>query len=380
MTARWQTVSLDALARVPPRLVHAYLGAQGWEQVRPYGDMGNVYASADHSEEALVPAAAHFADYAIRLNEIIAILSRVENRDGRAILRDITLTGYDLLRVRLPEASEDGSVSIAAGVTLFHEAHNLLLAAACAAVRPQRFFRAGRNQQASDYMRRVRLGQTEPGSFVANLLSPVPPILDAGQRTLFDTAPEEPFERQVTRKLASSLRSTREAIAAVDQGKDIQAFEQKIPQGISANLCDAITSLLGVENGKMLDLSISWATIRNAKESSMQARFMASDLPILREASRTLKDRQEHTDERIEGYVTNLAREQAEHQGRVTLKAVVEGAMRSIRADFSPADYGRITDAHNRRLVISLEGDLRREGQRWTLHNPRDLEIFENDD
>ena len=380
MTTQRQTVGLDALARVPPRLVHAYLGAHGWERVRPYGDMGNVYASADGGEEVLVPAAEHFADYALRLSEIIKILSQAENRDGHAILRDIGLTGYDLLRVRLPEAAEDGSVSIDTGVTLFQEAHNLLLAAACSTVRPQRFFRAGRNQQAAEYMRGVRLGQTEQGSFVANLLSPVPPILAAGPPALFDTAPEEPFERQVTRKLVSSLRSTRAAIVAVNQGDDIQAFEQKIAQGISANFCDAITSLLGVENGKALDISVSWAAIRSAKESRAQVRFVASDLPILREASRTLKDRQEHPDERIEGYVTSLAREQSEHQGRVTLKAFVEGAIRSIRADFSPADYGRITDAHNRRLVVSLEGDLRRDGQRWTLHNPRDLVISENDD
>ncbi len=380
MTTQWQTVGLDSLARVPSRLVHAYLGAHGWEGVRPYGDMGSVYTSADRNDEVLVPAAENFADYAIRLNEIIKTLTRVENRDGRAILHDIRLTGYDLLRVRLPEAAEDGSVSIDTGVTLFREAHNLLLAAACSTVRPQRFFRAGRNQQASDYMRSVRLGQTEQGSFVANLLSPVPPVLSAGQGALLDTAPEEPFERQVTRKLASSLHSTREAIVAVNQGEDIQAFERKIAQGISANFCDAITALLGVENGKALDISVSWAAIRNAKENRAQAQFVASDLPILREASRTLKDRQEHPDERIEGYVTSLAREQSEHQGRVTLKAVVEGAMRSIRADFSPADYGRITDAHNLRLVVSLEGDLRREGQRWTLHNPRDLVISENDD
>ena len=112
MTTQRQTVGLDALAGLPPRLVHAYLGAHGWERVRPYGDMGNVYASADRGEEVLVPAAEHFADYALRLNEIIKILSQAENRDGGAILRDIRLTGYDLLRVRLPEAAEDGSVSI----------------------------------------------------------------------------------------------------------------------------------------------------------------------------------------------------------------------------------------------------------------------------
>ena len=43
-------------------------------------------------------------------------------------------------------------------------------------------------------------------------------------------------------------------------------------------------------------------------------------------------------------------------------------------------EYNRIADAHTRRLSVSLEGDLQREGQRWRLMNPRDLALIEDED
>ena len=297
----------------------------------------------------------------------------------RAILRDLTLAEFDLVRVRLPETAEDGSVPVAVGAALFQESRNLLLAAACSVSRPQRAFRAGRNQEAINYMNTVRLGQTEQGSFVANVLSPVPPNL-IGQAELSTGLPPEPFARKAVRRLVSGLRSAKEAVASVDRGDDISAFEQKVSQGVSANLCDAVANLLNYDNRKSLDVSVSWSLIRQPPESRSQVVFEESDLLVLREASRILKDRQERPNEHIDGYVYALARGQAEHQGRVTLKGVVDGEMRSIRVDFAPPDYSRITEAHDQRRVVSLEGDLRRDGQRWVLDNPRDLEVETHDD
>ena len=108
--------------------------------------------------------------------------------------------------------------------------------------------------------------------------------------------------------------------------------------------------------------------------------FTSSDAPVLQEAARILGDRQERYDERIEGYVSALARDQSDPDGRVTVKAVIDGALSSVKVDFSPPEYARITDAHNRRLSVSLEGDLFREGQRWRLMNPRDLTVVEDED
>ena len=62
------------------------------------------------------------------------------------------------------------------------------------------------------------------------------------------------------------------------------------------------------------------------------------------------------------------------------IKAVLDGALASVKVDFDPPEYSMIADAHDRRLSVSLEGDLRRDGQRWHLMNPRDLTIIEDDE
>ena len=373
---------MDALAAVPPRSLYIYLDAQGWERVRPYGDMGDAFALREQEREILVPAYAEFADYAVRVNEVIATLSQVEGRDRNTVLRDLLLADADLVRVRIADGTGNGSLPIDSGVTLIQESRNLLLAAACSALRPQRSFRAGAHQEAVKYINKVRLGQTEQGSFVVNMLSPVPLNLDSRNNTFNDFRhfAHDPFERKVTLKLVSGLRATRDAVTLANRAHGINPFEERVSQGVSANLCEAIGNLIDIGDRDGVDISVSWALTRTSPERNALVHFEDSDAVVLKEASRVLKERQERPNERIEGYVTLLRRGEAEPEGRARIKAMIEGVMSSVRVDFDPFDYSLITEAHDLRLVVSLEGDLRREGQRWVLHNPRDIFVYEEDD
>lgn len=366
------------LSSVTLRSLNAYLVSHGWRKMEPYGDSGFVFGLQNEELELLVPAEV-LSDYQRRIEEILETLSYVEERDSLAILRDVSMSEYDLIRVRLPDPALGGSVPISDGVSLFQESHNLLLASACSVSRPRRAYRAGRNQEANDYMNTVRFGQTEMGSFIASILSPVPPDL-VGQANLNSGLSPEPFARRVTRKLVSGLRSAKEAVTMADQGGDISAFERSVSQGVSANLCEAIANLLDVETRQSIDVSVSWSLVREPPEGRAQIVFNRPDTPVLREASRILRDRQERPSERLDGYVSTLARGQTQRTGRVTLKAVVDGAISSVRVDFAPSEYSRIIEAHSERRAISLEGDLRREEQRWVLDNPRDLEVEIDDD
>ena len=371
-------VDFDALSQISLRSLYAYLRAQGWREIDRFGNSVSVYGRDGDDEELLVPSSP-LADYSRRVFDVLVGLSSSEDRDLRAVIRDISLSEFDLVRVRLPEADVQGSVPVAAGVSLFQESRNLLLAAACSAWRPQRAFRAGRVQEAGDYMSTVRLGQTEVGSFVVNLLSPVPPSLDGMVAADGGLSPE-PFPRRVTRKLVSGLTSAEEAVALVNRGgAGIEEFESKVALGVSANLCDAIVGLLSHEGRQVLDVSVSWSLVRQPPGKREQIIFGYSDGVVLREASRVLKYRQERPNERLAGYVSGLARGQAERRGRVILKAIVDDTMSSIRVDFGPMDYSRIVEAHDQRRGVSLEGDLRRDGQRWVLDNPRDLSVDADD-
>ena len=311
----------QGLSSVTLRSLYAYLKSHGWQKIEQYGDAGDIFGQDTENLELLVPSKV-LADYQRRIGDILEVLSEFEERDVLTILQDISISEYDLIRVRLIDPAGSRSVPVADGVSLFQESRNLLLAAACSASRPQRAYRAGRIQDASDYMTTVRLGQTEIGSYIVRLLSPVPPNL-LGQADFSTRMPPEPFSRKVTRKLVSGLRSVREAVTSADRGSGISAFERNVSRGVSANLCDALANILHVENRQHVDITVSWSLVREPPEGRAQIGFRASDTSVLQEASRILKDRQERPNELLDGYVYALARGQADHSGRTTLKAIV---------------------------------------------------------
>ena len=360
------------------RAVHAYLRTNGWVRADSASrNTADVYLwPEDNRAAAIVPASEEYADFGTRIYQIAEQIGRIEGRNRLAVLADLSIAESDLVRLRLPHAHADNTVRLIDGAAVLEEAKKLLLAAACSADRPQRMYRAGRNKAAGEYLDRVRLGHTEPGSYVINLLSPVAPSL---QDTLL---PEEPFERRVTRKLASGLRASREAMDRVNRGvADIGEFESRLNEGISANLCRSVARL--TEAGKGLEVSVSWAITRPdllEVGQRLAVAFRPPDVAALDEAARVLSDRQERTDEDIEGYVSRLARDKKDLTGTATIRAFVDGKVSSVQAVFDSADYKEITRAHEARLSVSLEGDLHREGQRWHLRNPREVTVIEDED
>ena len=196
----------SALSAIAVRSLHAYMRQHGWTKIGAFGDKGTIYG-ADHSIELIVPESTAYADYSQSVGKIIGILADIENRSEAAVLRDLTIADLDLIRVRAPEADDDGSLPLDKGVDIIKQSREALLAAACAVSRPQRVFRAGSNQEAKNYLESVRLGQTERGSFVVSLLSPVPPSLAETdqQMSLWPEIQDEPYARRVTRTFMNAL-------------------------------------------------------------------------------------------------------------------------------------------------------------------------------
>ena len=219
------------------------------------------------------------------------------------------------------------------------------------------------------------LGQTEPGSFVVNLRVPVSPSLaEPDQTHLF--AP--PFERRANRKLVAGLRAAREATDLVNRGT---IFEPSINESRteSVRTCARRAAEL-IDVGGGLEVSVSWALTRPANEEHDERRatvtFQPADAPVLREAAQILGDRQERVDERIEGYVSALARAQSEPEGRANHQSgnrrrtdVGQGGLQSLRLQ---------QDNESARPPLERVARRRRAagGHRWHLSNPRDLTVM----
>ncbi len=358
---------------------------RGWQKVGVYGDSGDIY-HLEGSPEIVAPASSDLGDYALRVSEIVEILGRVENRQALSIVRDLSIAMTDLIRVRAPEAEDDGSIMLGAAVQFIEESRNLLLAAACSTIRPKSSYpRPGRIGEAVKYMDDVRMGQTEMGSFVVTLLSPVQPSLvpqggyniESGEQRQLEFETQEPFSRRVTQNLAEALKATKEAATLCARGGDISEFETRVSRGVNANFCSAIAGL--VEAGGGVDLTLSWALTRQPAariRDISTVHFSDNESAYLLEAANWFRTRENLSDERIEGVVTRLAREPDAIQGTVTVQAIVEGALQSVKVDIDEDDYSEIAKAHNDRDVVAIEGDIERLGQRWTIKKPTSIQVI----
>jgi hypothetical protein len=368
-----------ALEAISPAAVRAYLVYEGWNHLEPYGEFSAIYTREESSEELIVPVSTAIADYASAIGAALHFLALFENRDELTIYGDLVRADRDVIRVRAPEAADDGSIGVDPGVELVQHARDLLASAACAAFEPRSSYHLGKVQKAEDFMRRVRLGQTEHGSFVITLLAPVPPSLaEPSQISMWPHLVQEPFERQVTRMLAQSLHSAREAIVESNRGGGLRAFVSAVSKGVSANLCEALASIIGRSDGA--DVSVTWARTRPAPVPRDRIVFGRADGEILTEAARQFRLREPRRDERILGYVTDLHRAEDQVDGRVTVRTIIDGRLRSVGMTLSRTEYEVAVQANVRQVPVTLVGDLELDGRRWRLTDPRDFRLMEGDD
>ena len=360
-----------ALMAVSPSALSAYARAAGWGKVDTYGDHSDVY----HGEglpEILVPRTRQLGDYHSVIARLVEIFARVAEMDELALYRDLVTADRDTIRARATEDSGDGTVAINDGADLVNGVRDALLAAACSLEAPRPLYRAGSNREAGDFLKKVRLGQTEQGSFVVTLLTPaIPPLV---QGTLLPATEEDPpLERRVTQRLVQALTATQWAMEMTNSG-DGDAFVKAVSGGASANLCEALVQM--IEPFPAVDVSVTWARTRPMPVAHSRVRFAKDGVPILREAARSFRNREPQNDVRLFGYVQMLRRDDSETDGTVTLHASVQGRTQSVTAVLNQSDYNRAIGAHREKEPVIVEGDLERFGQRWRLSNPRIVEVI----
>jgi hypothetical protein len=252
-----------------------------------------------------------------------------------------------------------------------------MLAAACAAIEPQRNYAARKPAQVSRYLESARFGQTEHSSYVLTILSPVPPKLSAHGPGGPDEV-EEPYERQVTATLMRALSSARAAADRAAATGKLDCFEEAVASGVSANLCAALVGLgaSGGDPAADLEVSVSWAPARpGPPDLPRLVRLPAGALPLFGEAARIFRATSPEPDFELRGYVSHLDRPESAAEGTVTIRGFVEGRPRAVELRLREPEYGLAVRAHAERLPVFCVGELRKRGATFVLENAREVTL-----
>jgi hypothetical protein len=354
--------------------VATYLRTRGWERLEhPSRDVSYWRRVIEVERfEVLLPHHHDWSDHLDLLTALVDTVARAERRSALSLLHDLSTATSDVIRLRaVAGPSSDGTIGVGDGLRLVDCLRRVALAAACTAVEPRRAYHKRKFTEATRFVDRLRLGQTERGSFVLTALSSVTPALTedpAGQEP-------DPFERKVTRTLAQALSGLEAAALQGILENQIDPFEREVERGVSADLCEAIALLGESEVIEQIDFEIAWSPVRPAPLVARRASFTKAVFPVIRSAGASFRERTPVEEFELEGITTHITRPGEARRGEAKILAVIDGRQRLITVVVEGQDWEIASKSMTERVLLRCDGELRRIGSAFFLEHPRNFRL-----
>jgi hypothetical protein len=355
-----------------PEVITRYLVARGWQEIKRVPNEMAVYELSHTDSEPYrvwVPLSRRFSDYASVMSNAFKTLAEVDNKSQLAMLDDLQTQAIgDVIRVgsedRLDRAEH--TLLLNDGITLHEQARQMALAGAWNAISGKTkkpVYPQSSRAEITRYMQKLRLAQTERGSFIIRLISPLREEA-LNQLPLSPDIPiETPFERRALVELLGGLKALKQAANDVNRrGKfHFKTFEEAVSDGVSANLCDAVAPSIFTDYWRPVKVSITWCDVFPVPIpiTNTNVEFDLSLMPYIREAGTEFRKRNPE-EVVLRGAVTDLHRpsKKTEGAGEVRIYSFVSGKARYVRVALGQTDYELAVDAHKTYREVSVSGVL----------------------
>ena len=412
----------NTLEAISPETLSQYLRARGWHEAGDFLGKASIWHLGEDLE-VLLPKSDHLRDYKTRVCEIIDVLELSEHRDRQQILNDLLLQPTDLIKIRIDSPDIiGGTIPIDEAVRLYEATSKIMKFIASATVQPRSVYRGGIFAEVKEYLQELRVGETEQGSYIINVLSPI-------------MQEHENFGRKVNLFLNRALTAINTTTKYVLAGSNIDIFEQSVESGVSSNLCDALLEVGNYTDLQDLSFRWQWSPMWDAPANAKEKLDLSKQtFPVLKEASKLLKSKditysrsgsapsqkaaktsssssnsssafgssynssyssrdstltipprsgieakiQSQSSDHltaISGKVIGLTRRDDAALASVTILAKIEGSDRELQLELSESFYAKAVHAHLARRKIAFYGEIVREGEAIAVRNMQDLRV-----
>ncbi|MFC9123110.1 hypothetical protein ACFTXO_25485 [Streptomyces sp. NPDC057067] len=343
--------------------IASYLSRSGWRRSAS-GRLAEVWQFGRDDLSIMVPKVASAPDFARSLLMLTHEISRRENRSPDDIARDISRQFLDVTDLRAEDDDiTDGTISLNAGVHLIESANRLVVSAAAAAINRQGSYGRSMPPAARAHARRMRLGQTRPGSYIVPIISkarfsdPVDRVSDEPQLRL---ASDDSFhDRRVVTTLSRALQTLAEMSVNRERSPSRDEMRSSVDEGVSSEMCGAILNVLFKGGVSEFDVKFNWAPAAPAPESAAREIIFTDDsIHILGEVEAELKEANLPSERVLYGVIRRLSLKPTETSGRVALETVVDGKKRTVSFDLDLEPYRLAARYHGERRPVVVRGVL----------------------
>lgn len=348
-----------------------YLVDLGWEQITVKRKDIKIFQKKDRRDfaQVTIPMDSTLNDFAEAMFNAAKVVSESENKSLEQTILEWLNPMSDIVRVRIDNADiYGGSINIEDGFLLFDNVKKLISATANDVISPSQYHSGRPFDAVQQFMSNCRLGQTEIGSYITNVICPFYNIDKDGveQITLFE--PEEvrrhSFTRKVTTKLLTSIARVKETI---DSGEDLFSITESKTDCISINFLDSLQCLQLHKKDAVLDLGIKWAPTVKSELQSSSIRLTHEYCEPIRSVVQSYKSKKDVVENNLQEFVGLISKLNGDpsieqrKQGEITFVTLdkQKGKSITLKAILSADDYNAIgIEAHRKGSYVRIKGEL----------------------
>lgn len=328
---------LTVCSKIQPKDILSYLRRFGnVESIGKYRGVSEVYEVAGN--RFLVPNNTGIDDYSSAIGEIIVQISRIEKTDFDSVLNALELASVDILSFRsVGDDTKDGTIPLWQCQKFVQGAADMVSAAACSASSQKRCHSGKKPQEAEDFFRKVKFGQTRLGSFIIDLKCPIEQEFNP---TLFDD--ESPYMNRVLPLLDEALSAAsllaRDAMAK----DDISGLVNHPEAGLSSNFFDALIQLHeSVGDGKF-EIRTSPAINRKRPFAPSIHTFNGEYMECYRAASKQIRESEPAQDQTVLGIVVSIDQKPESEFKSVTIRDMAGAKQRDVIIYLKDDDFDKL--------------------------------------
>jgi hypothetical protein len=356
----------ESLKEIELRAAAPYLEVHGW-QLEKEGKLGDRWALDVGGVRRNIAVPRRSADAEDRLSMLLTVvrtLGEVEQRDPELVARDLDSAANDIVefRVRGDEFAE-GEIPLFSAPEMAGGVLESLQAAARAEVSRRPFYRQGQlPAQVRSFLDDAKLG-TAKGSVILRVRPPAP--ADEPQEAFEGLRRPDTYERRVIRRLVEGVKAAKAAAHTDPVGLDIEALDESVEQGLSANLCHGLLRVgaRGEDPQTTVEVRVRWSLLEPADEATTSVEIDNGELQRFEAVARILQGVEPRPNYTAVGPVTQLKKNPGDSDGRITIEAEVDLKVRSVNIEVGAEDYELAVKAHLAESEISATGLLEHAGR-----------------
>ena len=320
--------------------------------------------------EVLIPSQEDLIDYNRMVEIAIDTISAFEDRSFEDVLSQVLSFG-DLLKFQISTPkTKKGTIPINDGISLYKSISDLLVYSACAEISLQKSY-LRRLRHAVDFVKKCQIGQSQYGSFVANIHCQLdrPKYLDPEVNRKFI-----PFGRNTILRILRGINDIKDSI----QEKTSEPIINNYNEGLNANMCDTLIDLIEIGQNSNINISTSLEPVWEIPENIItDPSITPYAKAYLMEASEKLRGENPEEKRELEGYVYQLTRRPDEEENTIRLLAFdEENEALPVIIKLDAESYNLAIKAHEKSDLIRITGILKKDGRRWILDNIEGLSII----